>query len=565
MSNNLFDITITTINTTDDTLTLTDEILSVQYGTSIYKAPGYIDNTNNYVYYNLPATEMNITTTADIKDLGFVIVGDSNDYYYYNFVKDITWSHSYTSDTYTVYDSYESKTNAIIQNYSPTNPLSGIISDDKYKNGIKHTSNALVNIDGSFNLIKNISLPNNNYMTTIINTYNPGATGGISKGNIPIFEKEKSIQFTHSTFINTKNSGVVIRTDNNNNTISKEINVIDNIYTLTYDSFDIITTSASKGGVIDNTGGEGTDINNASIYCESIKGKSGIQNYGSLTNITNNDFDWSAETKHKISNLGIVPFINSPTQIVSIKDYPLTSSFQLPFIIDSWLLDKINVKIDNATKTATISGSSVKEILVANNYNGITKKKIYNWNYVPIIRGYDSNNNPVYDYKTKIINTVNKIHQSISNEMIDIYDPSTKYIPPDCFNFPSKMFALIYYKFTIPPIIVTNNNTTLNINFSDTTNISSITVDLTNITYLNSDSDYTYTLRVYNNSKITIYTSHLYSDTTVYGTPKPLIAGSINSNSEIFDIVYVYRGGSQPITKWYINSIVNTKLNYSFN
>ena len=138
MSNNLFDITTSSTNITDDTLTLTDGFVNIQVNSTIYKAPMYIDNTNNYAYYIVSRANQNITTSVDIKDLGFIIIGDSNDYNNFNYTQDETWSLSYISDTYTVYDSCESTTNVIIENYSPTNPPSGIISDDKHKNGIKY-------------------------------------------------------------------------------------------------------------------------------------------------------------------------------------------------------------------------------------------------------------------------------------------------------------------------------------------------------------------------------------------------------------------------------------------
>ena len=561
MSNNLFDITTSSTNTTNDTYTLSDNLTNIinikdNLGNII---PYNIDLTNNYIYWLFGINDLsyNITTTVDINNLGFVIAGDCNnypsvctldtDYYPFSVITDCIWpgeknalyapslfvigantvivskySNARQGPGLKIRPIYEQDLSIYatgnLTNYIGKKTLNYTAYNNEYdSNGLQDTEFSYVPITKlqnngtrvinyfNFDQLKKVPSTNTNIMSTKISSY-PGACGGITSGNIRQFTTTQNIQIYKKHILTT-------------NDISLN-------YILKYsNTFNEITTTSAV--INNNNGGSGTSIKNNEIECTSFN----------VENVENGNPTVDIITQQ-------LPSSRIPNQTVIVESNVLTNTCQIPFILDNNLATNFNMHFDNLSKNIIINGSGISENHQINySYTGTQTINVYNWGSRPYLRRKwgDGLNSYLVESETP---TYSKQNLSIINypyvtfgSPLSLNDRAkgkkqiTEFKPVLAKG--SSNFALVYYNFS-NSITITKNITTLNI---DLAIASRITLDLSSITYSNVNYNFIYTLRVNNLNKLTV------------------ISGSLNSNSKIFDIVYNYVGGKQKKVTWYINII----------
>jgi hypothetical protein len=477
-----------------------------------------IDPSNNYIYwifklndvsYNITDVSYNITTTSDISNVGFLLVGDTNNYtdqnldaaslkhkMDYNEFSLITNSHFYyLSDQLNALAVTNTSTGHIIDgcDFLSNHPHPLPRGRTTYKINDNNNGHDITDMDGvafkycykpydndednnnpekiQLRIAKNKKIKRN--LANVSKSTRIGSIGGISQGLIKNFQSNENINILKTTapvrFRRLQNGRFIFETQYNYN------------YSLQYKDNNITTTSAYY---LENTAGTVNNIinNNEIELTQTITGT----NYPSAMRVDKNGTINITYYYTDIVNYGVgkqdfaIPNVYNKNTYVDISLNDIRS-VQIPFNIDSSVLPSPNILFNNVSKIFSFKPSGSYDLTLNLSFNGIYTQKFYNWRFTPYVLSSGL-------YNRKLIETdhIKCLHKPI------IEDVST---PVSA----TPSFALIYYQFTIPEINILSTVSTLVIDNEVALNFIKIN--------LPSDAPLDYTLSLVNISGKTIFTN----------------------------------------------------------
>jgi hypothetical protein len=281
-----------------------------------------------------------------------------------------------------------------------------------------------------------------------------GSIGGISKGKIPVFRSNKNISITKiltPVIINypvpqeyIKAGYQATTTTNYIRTARGEIkHYHKNTYNLKYNNNTVATTNAD---FFTNYSGTGTTITNSDIESIQIKGN----NYGTVFNYMTDKTDsnvifvynFGFNYTNKQSDI-IIPSASNISKKITFNNNIQPINVDIPFTIDpNILLD--NMLFDFGNKNLVFYPNGFQYIKLNSIYNGTYNINYYNRRFEPIV---------TIDYDLRAF--IEKYPIKCVRE--PYFDTNTEILKYNA----TPNFALIYYPFTIEPLNIPSNVTTL--------------------------------------------------------------------------------------------------------
>jgi len=486
MSNILIDTTYSTTTNTNDTITVTSNIISITDNLGNKILPKR-DTTNSYIYWLFPIDDLsyNITTPKDINNLGFVISGDSNDYYSEG--KIVKFSAEYYKFPIVVGVTNTGSEDLFRDNYNLIYTLDYVIIE-KYNNDFNYCIKGTDEIERNKlveprkqigNGIKSYSeyRPKKNIMDLTMTSFYPGATGGITKGNISVFSANKQIQVYRNitTLTESISMGSLDLFGGGAGAYTNDFSENQTSSILSYDSNIISSTSSLYYLYNDGSGnvaGKGTNINNSIITSTSYNGTNGLSNnqfycYIDEMLVQMVAIQKSINRTEKLTGVEL-PSLNKFSCQYIFNIPSLTNSCQIPFNLDN-TVKNFNMNFD-INKNIIINGSGLS-VTAFCSYNGFKNMYMYNGDFQPYLRKGEKtiriHEKPYWMTIDTVISNYNRTAiKAVAEPTIEI-NPS--YITSEDSNYgPNPMcvkastnFALLYYQFTMPQINILLNVTKL--------------------------------------------------------------------------------------------------------